>query len=227
MKPATLARLNAARRCRQPVLLATWLDDGSERLIFPGEEVEEALAEAMAGAFAGDRSATVEHGGRALFLHVFAPPPRLIVAGAVHITEPLAAFAARLGWETVVIDPRRTFADEARFRGARLLCAWPDDALAGLRICARSAVVTLAHDPKIDDPALHAALASPAFHIGALGSRRTHARRVARLREAGFGDDAIARVKGPVGLDIGAATPAEIALAIMAEAVAALRGKRP
>ncbi len=226
MKPATLARLNAARRARQPVLLATWLDDGSERLIFPGEELEAWLAEAVAGAFARDRSTTLDHGGRALFLHVFAPPPRLVVAGAVHIAQPLAAFASRLGWEVTVVDPRRAFADPARFAGAKLVCAWPDDALAGLQLCARSAVVALAHDPRIDDPALHAALASPAFHIGALGSRRSHAKRVARLRQAGFDAAAIARIRGPVGLDIGAATPGEIALATMAEAVAALRAGR-
>ena len=223
MKPATLARLNAARRARQPVLLATWLDDGSERLIVPGEELEPWLAPAVADAFARDRSATLDHGGRALFLHVFAPPPRLVVAGAVHIAQPLAGFAERLGWEVVVVDPRRAFADEARFAGAKLLCAWPDEA--GLRLCGRSALVALAHDPKIDDPALHAALASPAFYVGALGSRRSHGKRVARLRQAGCDDDAIARIRGPVGLDIGAATPGEIALAIMAEAVAALRGK--
>ena len=225
MKPATLARLNVARRARQPVLLATWLDDGSERLIAPGEELEPWLAEAVADAFARDRSATLDHGGRALFLHVFAPPPRLVVAGAVHIAQPLAGFAGRLGWEVVVVDPRRAFADEARFAGAKLICAWPDEALAGSQLCGRSALVALAHDPKIDDPALCAALASPAFYIGALGSRRSHGKRVARLRQAGCDDDAIPRIRGPVGLDIGAATPEEIALAIMAEAVAALRGK--
>ena len=217
--------LNDARRDKRPVVLATWLDTGDETLIAPGEAPGAAIAEAVAEAFASDRSASVEIGGRPLFLHVFNPPLRLIVVGAVHVAEPLAALARAVGYAVTVIDPRRAYADTERFPGAVLLDAWPDDALAELRPDRRTAVVTLTHDPKIDDPALRFALSAPVFHIGALGSKRTHARRIERLKEAGFPDGAVARVKGPVGLDIGAKTAAEIALSIMAEVVAAQRGK--
>lgn len=225
MRTETLKALNRARRDERPVVLATWLDTGDETLIAPGEAPDAALAGAAAEAFSSDRSASVEIGGRPLFLHVFNPSPRLIVVGAVHIAEPLAAFARAVGYAVTVIDPRRAYMDAERFPGAVLLDAWPDDALAELRPDRRTAVATLTHDPKIDDPALRFALSAPVFYVGALGSARTHAKRVERLREAGFPDDAIARVRGPVGLDIGAKTAAEIALSIMAEVVATRRGK--
>ena len=156
-----------------------------------------------------------------LFINVIRPPDRLIIVGGVHIARALADLASRIGFETIVIDPRRLFASEGRFQGVdRLVQAWPQAALAEVGITASTAVAVLSHDPKIDDPAVLAALASPAFYIGVLGSRRTHAARVERLRAAGIGAEALARLRAPIGLDLGAATPEEIALAVLAEIVA-------
>ena len=157
------------------------------------------------------------------FLHVFNPPLRLFVVGAVHITQALAPMAAMLGYAVTVIDPRRAFATPARFEDVRVLSGWPDEALAEERLDARSAVVTLTHDPKLDDPALSAALRSDAFYIGCLGSRRTHAKRLERLTAAGFDESQFERLHGPVGLDIGASTPAEIATSILAQMTQTLR----
>ena len=226
MKAEHLKSLQAARRERQAIALATWLDDGAGVLARPGETVEPAaLDEALRSAFADDRSATVKIDGRDVFIHVFNPPLRLMAIGAVHIAEPLARYAAIAGYDVILIDPRRAFADRDRFPGVTVMDAWPDEALAGLKPDRRSAIVTLTHDPKIDDPALHTALRSGAFYVGSLGSTRTHAKRVERLKEAGFGDDEIGRIHAPVGLDIGAKTPQEIALSIMSEIVAVRQGK--
>jgi xanthine dehydrogenase accessory factor len=149
---------------------------------------------------------------------------RLVVVGAVHVSQALVQMAATLGFAVTVVDPRRAFATPERFPGVSLSADWPDEAMEALALDARTAVVTLTHDPKLDDPALDVALRSPCFYVGALGSRRTHAKRVARLREAGHGDGAIARIHAPVGLDIGAVTAPEIALSVLAEVVAARRG---
>ncbi|MYJ73189.1 MAG: xanthine dehydrogenase, partial [Rhodospirillaceae bacterium] len=171
-----------------------------------------------------DRSRTIEtNDGRRLFLHVFNPPLRLLIVGAVHIAQSLAPIAALAGYAVTVIDPRGSFATADRFPGVILTDDWPDEALAALKPDARTAIVTLTHDPKLDDPALHSALRSDCFYIGSLGSCRTHASRVQRLQQAGFGSDEIARIRGPIGLDIGATSPAEIALAIMGEITATLR----
>jgi xanthine dehydrogenase accessory factor len=161
----------------------------------------------------------------ALFLRSYGPPWELVIVGAVHIAQALAPMAAMAGFAVTVIDPRTGFAAPERFPGVTLVSVWPDKALAGPAIGPRTAVVTLTHDAKLDDPALAAALRSPAFHIGALGSRRTHAGRLERLTAAGFAPADLARIAGPVGLDIGARTPAEIAVAIAAELVAARRGR--
>jgi len=225
MKAATLSAVNAARRDKAPVLVATWLDTGEEQLITLDDTVESALAGPVAEAFASDRSTAVDIEGRPLFLHVFNPPLRMVVVGAVHIAEPLAALAKTVGYDIVIVDPRRAYTSPERFPGVTMLDAWPDDAMATLMPDHRTAIVTLTHDPKIDDPALSFALRAPVFYIGALGSTRTHAKRIDRLREMGFDDDTIGRIKGPVGLDIGAKTPEEIALSVMAEVVAAQRGK--
>ncbi|MBC6439973.1 MAG: XdhC family protein [Rhodospirillales bacterium] len=225
MRAATLSALNEARREQRAVIVATWLDSGDEKLIALGDAPDPELADAVADAFASDRSTAVEIDGRRLFLHVFNPPLRLIVVGAVHVAEPLAALARITGYAMTVIDPRHAWTDTTRLPGITLLNAWPDDAMAELAPDHRTAVVTLTHDPKIDDPALHFALRAPVFYIGALGSTRTHAKRVSRLTEGGFDEALITRIKGPVGLDIGARTPSEIALSIMAEVVAAQRGK--
>ena len=161
--------------------------------------------------------------GAEWFLNPFNPPLRLILVGAVHIAQPLAEIAALTGYDVTVVDPRTSFASPERFPGMKLMTDWPDEAMTALAPDARTAIVTLTHDPKLDDPALQAALKSPAFYVGALGSKKTHAARIARLTEAGFAERDIARIHGPVGLSIGAKSPAEIATSIMAEITETLR----
>ncbi len=225
MKMATLRALNEARNAKRAVVLATWLDTGEERLIGLDEPVEESISAAVAEAFAHDRSTTVEVDGRDLFLNVFNPPLRLVVIGAVHVAQPLATLAQTVGYDVTIVDPRRAWSDPARFPGIRVLNTWPDDALKTLELDHRTAVATLTHDPKIDDPALHIALRAPVFYVGSLGSRRTHAKRLDRLHEAGFSTTETDRINAPIGLDIGARSHAEIALSVMAEVVAAQHGK--
>lgn len=223
MTPETLAALAAARAAHRPVVLATRLPDGAQRLL-PEVTAPAPLAEAAARALAADESGTVLLGGESWFLDVHNPPPRLIVVGAVHIAQALVPFAVGLGFSVLVVDPRGAFATEARFPGVTVSTAWPDEALEAAAPDAMTAVVTLTHDPKLDDPALSRALASPAYYVGALGSRKTHAARLARLRALGHGEAALARVHGPVGLALGAVSAAEIALSIIAEIVATRRG---
>jgi len=222
MTPATLAALLAARREGRSVVLATSLPDGAQFLI-PGPDVPEALAAAAIRAIATDRSTTVPIGNRTFFLHVHTPPLRLIVVGAVHIAQALVPFAAGTGYAVTVVDPRRAFATDARFPDVAVRTDWPDEALDELRPDGRTAIVTLTHDPKLDDPALDRALRSAAFYIGALGSRKTHAARLSRLRALGHDDTALARIHGPVGLDLGAVSAPEIALSIIAQIVATHR----
>ena len=222
MTPELLAALTAARAAKRPVVVATRLPTG-EQMLLPGPAAPADLAEAAARALDRDESGTVTLGNQSWFLHAYNPPLRLIVVGAVHIAQALVPMAAHLGLAVVVVDPRRSFATEERFPNVTVSTDWPDEALDELKPDVRTAIITLTHDPKLDDPALDRALKSPAFYIGSLGSRRTHARRVARLKELGHSDAAIARIKGPVGLDLGAVTAPEIALAILAEFVAARR----
>ena len=222
-------RLAAARKEHRPVVVATDLASGEKTWIEGGSaagpvRVDETVLAAADAARRDDRSRTIETGdGRRLFLHVFNPPLRLLVVGAVHIAQSLAPIASLAGYAVTVIDPRGSFATSDRFPDVAMTDDWPDDALAALKPDARTAIVTLTHDPKLDDPALHSALRSGCFYIGSLGSRRTHASRVERLKQAGFDAAQIARIHGPIGLDIGASSPAEIALAIMGEITAALR----
>ncbi|WP_137123718.1 XdhC family protein [Roseomonas sp. HF4] len=222
MKTDTLARLQAERAAQRPVVLLTRLSDGAQHL-WPAEALPAALAEAARDALGREKAATLDLDGEAWFVHPHNPPLRIIVVGAVHIAQAMAPMAGPLGFGLTVIDPRRAFATEERLPGVTLNTDWPDEAMAALKPDARTAVVTLTHDPKLDDPALDAALRSAAFYIGALGSRRTHGKRVARLQEMGHDDAAIARIHAPVGLDIGAVTAPEIALSVMAEIVAARR----
>ena len=222
MTPELLAALTAARDAKRPVVVATKLPSG-EQMLLPDGGAPPELSEAAARALDRDESGTVMIGNDSWFLHAYNPPLRLIVVGAVHIAQALVPMAAHLGLAVVVVDPRRSFATEERFPNVTVSTDWPDEALDELKPDVRTAIITLTHDPKLDDPALDRALKSPAFYIGSLGSRRTHARRVARLKELGHGDAAIARIKGPVGLDIGAVTAPEIAVAILAEFVAARR----
>jgi xanthine dehydrogenase accessory factor len=223
MTPALLAAVQAARAAKRPVVLATRLPDGMQRLL-PDPAAPPALAEAAARALKDDVSGPAVLGGESWFLHVYNPPPRLAIVGAVHIAQALAPMAAGLGFGVTVIDPRGAFATKERFPGVEITTAWPDEAMAAFAPDTRSAVVTLTHDPKLDDPALDAALRSPAFYIGALGSRKTHAARLKRLRELGHDEASLSRIHGPVGLDIEAVTAPEIALSILAEIVAVRRG---
>ena len=227
-----LAALKRARAARKPVLLATDLADGRSALLAEGEAAGDAALRALlaghaARALEREQSAVLEHEGRSYFLHVFAPPRKLALVGAVHIAQALIPMAVAAGYDVTVIDPRSAFAAENRFPGVTMTHEWPGTALAAFAPDRRSAVITLTHDPKLDDPALAAALRSEAFYIGALGSRKTHAARLDRLREQGFGDAELARIRGPVGLSIGAVSPAEIAVSILAELTQALRGAPP
>jgi xanthine dehydrogenase accessory factor len=229
MKAAILAKLQAARAAKTPVALATNLRSGQQRLIFAdGSEGELCLDMDMIVA-AGEALKRDEHirfttPSGEVFVQVCNPPPRLIIVGAVHIAEPLARMGELAGYGVTVIDPRRGFAESQKFEGFAVAGDWPDEAMAALKPDARTAVVTLTHDPKLDDPALAAALRSPAFYIGALGSRKTHAARIGRLKEMGLGDADLVRIHGPVGLDIGALSPAEIAVSIVAQITQVRRG---
>jgi xanthine dehydrogenase accessory factor len=215
--------LMRARAARRPVVLATRLGDGVQYLL-PDTKAEAGLGEAAAAALAADVSATITLGAEAWFLHVHQLPLRLLVIGAVHIAQALTRLANPLGLSTTVIDPRDALATEERFPRVTRLTDWPDEALARLSLDHRCAVVALTHDPKLDDPALDCALRSSAFYIGALGSRNSHAARCERLSALGHDRAALARIRGPVGLAIGAIGAPEIALSILAEIVATHRG---
>jgi xanthine dehydrogenase accessory factor len=195
---------------------------GEERLIDPFSD-ETPLGLAARSAARTDVSGEIEIDGRTWFLEVHNPPLELTLVGAVHIAQPLAQMARLAGYRVRVIDPRAAFATPARFPGVTLDQGWPDEILARTPLGSRSALVVLAHDPKIDDPALETALASPAFYIGALGSKKTHAARLERLSGRGFDAATLARIRGPVGLAIGARSPAEIALSILAQMTQTLR----
>ncbi|KAA2214966.1 XdhC family protein [Teichococcus oryzae] len=228
MKADLLARLQSARAAGRPVALLTRLSDGAQHL-HPEDAaptpLPAPLTEAAEAALAADRAANVEHDGAAWFIQPHNPPLRLIVVGAVHVAQALVPMARGLGFAVVVVDPRRAFATEERFgAGVTLVDEWPDEAMERLAPDSRTAVVTLTHDPKLDDPALEVALRSPAFYIGALGSRRTHAKRLDRLAGAGLTPEQTARIAAPVGLSINAVTAPEIALSVMAEIVAKRRG---
>jgi xanthine dehydrogenase accessory factor len=168
-----------------------------------------------------DRSGFEEDGET--FVAIHNPPLRLIIVGAVHIAQALVPMARIAGYDPILIDPRESFASEARFPGETVLQDWPDEGLRALGLDLRTALVLLTHDPKLDDPALMEALRSDVFYIGALGSTRTHGKRVERLTEAGFSEAEIRRIHGPIGLDIGAAGPSEIAVSILAEMTRVLR----
>ena len=223
MTPELLARLREAQSAKRPAALLTRLSDGEQRL-WPDDAVPGPLSNAAEAALRADEAGIAELDGERWFVHPHNPPVRLVVVGAVHVAQALVPMAAALGFAVTVVDPRRAFATAERFPGVSLSSDWPDEAMEAMALDARTAVVTLTHDPKLDDPALDVALRSPCFYIGALGSRRTHAKRVARLQEMGHGEDAIARIHAPVGLDIAAVTAPEIALSVLAEVVAARRG---
>lgn len=220
----TLGTLNEERAARRAVLLATRLNTGSQTLVKEGElDGAGALAESYRKAFRRGKSAVVEEGGEEVFLNVFVPPPRLVLIGAVHISQALYPMARAAGFDVTIVDPRTAFATPERFPDIDLITEWPDKVLPGLGADRYTGLATLTHDPKIDDPALIHALKSDCFYIGALGSTKTHGRRVERLKQAGLSDTQIGRIHAPIGLDIGAVSPAEIAVAVLAEITAALR----
>jgi xanthine dehydrogenase accessory factor len=221
--PEILAALAAAKERNRPVVVATKLPSGEQRLL-PDPSASDEMNRIARDVLISDVSGTHKIEGADWFLHAHNPPLRLVVVGAVHIAQALVPFASACGYATTVVDPRRSFASEERFPNVEISTAWPDEAMEAFKPDSRTAVVTLTHDPKLDDPALDRALKSAAFYIGALGSRRTHAARLKRLRELGHTDDEMARIKGPVGLDIEAVTAPEIAASIIAEIIAVRRG---
>lgn len=226
MRKGLLQQVNTNRAANRPCVLVRYLDTHESFVLEPGLHVDEQEAElhdlAMQ-ALDADQCLRIDLYGQECFIQPFNAPLRLIIIGAVHTGQHLAGYALSCGYDVVVADPRQAFASEARFPGVTLNTEWPDYALELLSPDRRTALVTLTHDPKLDDPALQAALRSPAFYIGALGSKKTQAARIKRLQQAGFGETEIARLKAPVGLDIGARSPAEIAVSIMAEITATLR----
>ena len=225
MKAEILEELVRAREEKRPVALATRLSDGFEDIVYHNDTTHKNwLVEAVSEVLRADKGRVqTDPDEEDWFLNPFNPPLRLVILGAVHIAQPLAKIAELANYDVTVIDPRTAFASEERFPGVKLVTEWPDEAMEAIDLDTRTAVVTLTHDPKLDDPGLHAALRSPCFYIGALGSRKTHGTRVERLKEAGFSDNEISRIHGPVGLNIGARSPAEIAISIMAEMTERLR----
>jgi xanthine dehydrogenase accessory factor len=231
MQLALLTALNAERAARRACVVITAMADGAQRLVREAELVREPwisdpLAQALAEALRSGKSGSIHHGELTYFLAVHVPPVKLVVTGAVHISQALQPMARELGLDMTVIDPRGAFATPERFPSVRLLADWPDEALKQVPLDRYTAFVALTHDPKIDDPALEAALRSACFYVGALGSRKTHASRVERLGKAGFSATDIARIRAPIGLNIGAVSPAEIALSIVGEIVSVLRAER-
>jgi xanthine dehydrogenase accessory factor len=229
MKSAALTRILADRAAKRPVALVTELNSGAQALVRPDEAsgalaLDAALLDTVRTHLREDRSGTIPSPLGPLFVQCFTPPLRLVVVGAVHIAQALVPMAAIAGYAVTVIDPRRAFATDARFPDVTLMSDWPDEAMTALKPDSRTAVVTLTHDPKLDDPALQVALRSEAFYIGALGSKKTHASRLARLRAEGLGEEALTRIHGPAGLAIGARSPAEIAVSVLAEITAARHG---
>ena len=221
-----VGRILAALAAKEPVVLATDVATGAPRLVRPREpepDLDPVLLEAVRGAVERDRSGVIATPGGAVFLRVFNPPVRLLIVGAVQIAQALAPMAQLAGYDVLVVDPRRAFATQERFPGIPLVSEWPDAALGRAGLDRRSAVVTLTHDPKLDDPALVAALRSEAFYVGCLGSQRTQVGRRERLAAMGFTPRDLARMHGPIGLPIGAVSPGEIAVSILSQLVGALR----
>jgi xanthine dehydrogenase accessory factor len=221
-----LSALNADRAARRAAILVTEVATGEQHLVREDEVAAHALADLLRDRMRQGKSGLVVEAGRELFLTVQVPPVRVVVIGAVHISQALAPMVRGLDFDVTIIDPRTAFASPERFPDTTVMAEWPDTALPRLGLDRYTALAALTHDPKIDDPALDAALKAQCFYIGALGSKKTHARRVERLAGAGFTQADIARIHAPIGLDIGAVSPAEIAVSILAEIVATLRQDR-
>ena len=218
-----LQTLNAERAARRAVVVITNVDSGAQRLVKAPDVARDPLAALIQKRLRMGKSGMEETAQGRVFLTVHVPSPKLVVTGAVHISQALAPMATLVGYDVVIVDPRTAFASEERFPDVKVIAQWPDEALPPLNVDRYTAFVALTHDPKIDDPALKHALARDCFYIGALGSKKTHARRVERLKLAGLTDADIARIYAPIGLPIGAMSPPEIAVAILAEITQALR----
>ena len=229
MKLNILKDLNAERAARRAAVVVTDVANGAQRLIKGTEVARDPLKDVLEKHLRSGKSGMEETAGGQVFLTVHVPPPRLVITGAVHISQALAPIAKLLGYDVTIVDPRTAFASVERFPEVKVIAEWPDVALPPLGIDHYTAFVALTHDPKIDDPALTHALERDCFYIGALGSKKTHARRLERLKVQGLSDAALARVHSPIGLDISAVSPSEIAVAIMGEITARLRAgaKKP
>jgi xanthine dehydrogenase accessory factor len=223
MKLEILKILNAERAARRAAVVVTDVTTGEQRLVKAAELARDPLKEPIEKHIRRGKSGMVETPAGKVFLTVHVPPPQLVITGAVHISQALASIARLLGYDVTIVDPRTAFASIERFPDVKVIAEWPDVALPPLGIDRYSAFVALTHDPKIDDPALTHALARDCFYIGALGSKKTHARRIERLKAQGLSDGALARIHAPIGLAIGAVSPSEIAVAIMGEITAQLR----
>ena len=223
MKLSILTALNTERAARRAAIVVTDVASGEQRLVKGADIAGDPLKELLEKHIRSGKSGMEEIPAGRVFLTVHVPPPRLVITGAVHISQALAPVAKLLDYDVIIVDPRTAFASSERFPEVQLIAQWPDEALPPLHIDRYTAFVALTHDPKIDDPALTHALSKDCFYIGALGSRKTHARRLERLKAQGIGDNELARIHAPIGLDIGAVSPSEIAVSIMAEITARLR----
>ena len=222
LDPGILKALNVERAARRPCAIVTGLGSGAQRFVRAAELAADPFAKQLDERLRRRESGVEETSDGAFFLNLYPPPLRLIAIGAVHIAQALAPIATLAGYETIIVDPRTGFASEARFPGARVIAEWPATALVELGLDSAAAIALLTHDPRIDDEGLIAALRAECFYIGALGSRKTHAKRIERMRAEGFGEATLARIHAPIGLDIGASSPAEIAVAILAEIIETL-----
>lgn len=226
MRKAHLDQLLADVAARRPVALLTWLGSGRQELRHPGETAaDDPLAVALQDGFLKDKSGVAKAGDGEVFVSIHNPPLRMVMIGAVHLSQALIPLAKQAGYDITIVDPRTAFATAERFAGVAIDARWPDEALPEIGLDRRTAFLALTHDPKIDDPALTLAFAADCFYLGALGSARTHAKRCERLKGQGVTDQQLARLHAPIGLDIGAIGPTEIAISIMAEVTAVLRGK--
>src|SRR3954462_8394377 len=223
MRLDILKALNTERAARRAAVVVTHQESGTQRLVTREKIASDPLKDVLAARLRSGKSGIEETSEGKVFLTVHVPPTRLRITGAVHISQALAPIASLLGYDVTIVDPRTAFASLERFPDVKVIAEWPDRALPPLGIDRYTAFVALTHDPKIDDPALLHALERACFYIGALGSKKTHARRVERLKSAGLNEDAIARIHAPIGLPIGAVSPPEIAVAIMGEITARLR----
>jgi xanthine dehydrogenase accessory factor len=225
MRLDLLKGMNEERLNRRAVILVTEIGGGAQRLVRASAIGDDPLASLLESALRSGKSGLVEHESASYFLTVNVPSVRLVIIGAVHISQALTPIAKVAGFDVVIIDPRTAFATPERFPDAPVIADWPDAALDRAPLDRYTAIALLTHDPKIDDLALVRALNAECFYIGALGSRKTHAKRLERMRARGFAESALARIHAPIGLDIGAVSPAEIAVSIIGEIVAALRKK--